>query len=108
MESAPRGKPGGRRDDVVRPLFTRAEADRIVCVIQAREPAWILTSVGKQSCPLEMKQRWVKQYNFYINDREWGKMFVRMCPYFPFSARVYLNQHHWLAEQMRKRGIRFR
>jgi len=34
-------------------------------------------------------------------------MFVRVCPYFPFSARVYLNQHHWLAQQMRKRGIRF-
>lgn len=99
--------PQGRRDDFVRPLMSRARADRIACIIQAREPAWILTSVGKQSCHLELKKRWVKQYNFYINDREWGKMFVRMCPYFPFSARVYLNQHHWLAQQMRKRGIRF-
>jgi hypothetical protein len=99
--------PPGRRDDFVRPWFSGARSDRIVGIIKAREPAWILTSVGKQSCHLEMKQRWVKQYSFYINDREWGKMFVRVCPYFPFSARVYLNQHHWLAEQMRRRGIRF-
>ena len=28
-----------------------------------------------------------------------------MCPYFPFSARVCLNQHHWLATRMRKEGI---
>jgi len=100
-------EPAGRRDDFVRPLFSRAAADRIVCIIKAREPAWILTSVGKESCHLEMKQRWVKQYSFYIKDPEWGKMFVRVCPYFPFSARVYWNQHHWLAEQMRKRGIGF-
>jgi hypothetical protein len=100
--------PEGRRDDFVRPWFSRTGVDRIAGIIQAREPAWILTSVGQQSCHLEMKQRWVKQYSFYINDREWGKMFVRVCPYFPFSARVYLNQHHWLAQQMRRRGIGFR
>jgi len=35
-------------------------------------------------------------------------MFVRLCPYFPFSARVCLNQHHWLATQMRAEGRRFR
>ena len=34
-------------------------------------------------------------------------MFVRMCPYLPFSARVCLNQHHWLANRMREEGIRF-
>ena len=35
-------------------------------------------------------------------------MFVRMCPYFPFSARVCLNQHHWLANRLTAHGIRFR
>src|ERR1700758_4986910 len=33
--------------------------------------------------------------------------FVRMCPYLPFSARVCLNQHHWLANRMRAEGIDF-
>jgi hypothetical protein len=27
--------------------------------------------------------------------------------YLPFSARVYLNQHHWLANRMREEGIDF-
>jgi len=31
-----------------------------------------------------------------------------MCPYFPFSARICLNQHHWLANRMREEGIKFR
>src|SRR5258707_5645094 len=34
-------------------------------------------------------------------------MFVRMCPSLPFSARVCLNQHHWLANRMREEGIDF-
>jgi DNA-binding transcriptional ArsR family regulator len=34
-------------------------------------------------------------------------MFVRVCPYFPFSARVCLNQHHWLANHLRGEGIGF-
>jgi hypothetical protein len=49
----------------------------------------------------------VDQYNFYIHDRAWGRMFVRLCPYFPFPARVYLNQHYWLAQHLQERGIRF-
>ena len=51
--------------------------------------------------------RWVVQYNFYVNDQRWGRMFVRMCPYLPFSARVCLNQHHWLANRLREEGIDF-
>jgi hypothetical protein len=35
-------------------------------------------------------------------------MFVRICPYLPFSARVCLNQHHWLANRMRENGIGFK
>ncbi len=30
-----------------------------------------------------------------------------MCPYFPFSARVRLNQHHWLTIRMGEEGIDF-
>jgi hypothetical protein len=42
-----------------------------------------------------------------VNDERWGRMFVRLCPYLPFSARVCLNQHYWLAVRMREEGIDF-
>jgi len=61
-----------------------------------------------QWCDRFFAQRWVIQYNFYINDRNWGRMFVRICPYLPFSARICLNQHHWLANRMREKGIGFK
>ena|SRR5713226_2889980 len=35
-------------------------------------------------------------------------MFLRICPYFPFNARVCVNQHERLACQLRGEGIFFR
>src|SRR3989454_7194589 len=103
--------PEGRRDEFVEPYFRRAQPDQIVVILKAREPARILTSVGnakENRWHLELKQRCVDQYNFYLHDARWGRMFVRLCPYFPFSARVCLNQHHWLALRLREQGIGFR
>lgn len=101
--------PAGRRDDFVDRYFHRATADQIVVILKGREPARILTAIGKDDrWHLQYARRWVLQYNFYLLDREWGRMFVRLCPYFPFSARVCLNQHHWLANRLRTEDIAFR
>src|SRR6266705_2181802 len=102
--------PEGRRDDFVEPYFRHARPDQLVVILKAREPARILTAIGNKKDDrwhLQMAQRWVVQYNFYVNDERWGRMFVRICPYLPFSARVCLNQHHWLALRMRQEGIDF-
>jgi hypothetical protein len=101
--------PTGRRDEFVEPYFRRAQPDQIVVILKAREPARILVTIGKNDrWHLEYKRRWVNQYNFYLHDRNWGRMFVRVCPYFPFSARLCLNQHHWLAQRMTAEGLTFR
>ncbi len=102
--------PEGRRDEFIEPYFHKAKPDQVVAILKAREPARIMTAIGsakENRWHLQMAQRWVVQYNFYINDARWGRMFVRMCPYFPFSARLCLNQHHWLANRLRDEGIHF-
>lgn len=102
--------PEQRRDRFLDPYFRRAKPNQVVAIVKGREPARILIAIGNKKdnrWHLEMAQRWVVQYNFYLNDEHWGRMFVRMCPYLPFSARVCLNQHHWLALRMRAEGIRF-
>jgi hypothetical protein len=99
-----------RRNKFVEKYFRDAKPNQVVAILKAREPARILVAIGDKdndSPHLEYKQRWVNQFNFYVNDPHWGRMFVRMCPYFPFSARVCLNQHHWLAIRMREEGIDF-
>jgi len=103
--------PKGRRDDFVAPYFKRANPDAVVVILKAREPARILTAIGDNKANrwhLQIANRWVVQYNFYINDHQWGRMFVRICPYLPFSARVCLNQHHWLANRMREESVDFK
>lgn len=98
-----------RRDRFVDPYFRGAQPDQVAVILKAREPARILIAIGKDDrWHLKYDRRWVDQYNFYLLDREWGRLFVRLCPYFPFSARVCLNQHHWLANRLREEGIRFR
>ena len=90
--------PQGRRDDFVDPYFKGADPDAVVVV---REPARIMTAIGDGKTNrrhLQIANCWVVQYNFYINDWRWGRMFVRICPYLPFSARVCLNQHHWAGQ----------
>lgn len=57
--------PPGRRDDFVDRYFRRARPDEVVAIIKAREPARLMIAIGKDNnWHLEMKQRWVEQYNF--------------------------------------------
>ena len=102
--------PKGRRDEFVEPYFREAKPDQVVVILKAREPARIMTAIGDKKVGrwhLQIADRWIVHYNFYVNDQRWGRMFVRMCPYLPFSARLCLNQHHWLANRMREEGIDF-
>ena len=53
-------------------------------ILKAREPARILIAIGKDDrWHLEYARRWVNQYNFYLRDREWGRLFVASAPTFP-------------------------
>jgi hypothetical protein len=66
----------------------------VAVILKAREPARIMTAIGDKAANrwhLQMAERWVVQYNFYVNDRDWGRMFMRICPHFPFSARICLT-----------------
>src|SRR5438874_2586463 len=102
--------PADRRDKFLDPYFRYAKANQVVAIVKDREPARIMIAIGNKKdnrWHLQIAQRWVVQYNFYVNDEHWGRMFVRMCPYLPFSARVCLNQHHWLANRLREENIDF-
>src|SRR5271165_428953 len=102
--------PKGRRDEFVDPYFKGAKPDQVVVILKAREPARIMTAIGDKKLNrwhLQIADRWIVQYNLYVNDQRWGRIFVLMSPYLPFSARVCLNQHHWLANRMREQGVDF-
>jgi len=59
-----------RRDDFVLPYLQKNVDDHVAVILKAREPARILVAIGgeQNQCPhLELKQRWVNQYNFSIS-----------------------------------------
>jgi hypothetical protein len=76
-------EPDARRDEFVDRFFRRAQADEVVVILKAREPARIMTAIGTPTDNrrhLQFAQRWVVHYSIYLNDRRWGRLFVRVCP----------------------------
>ena len=86
--------PKGRRDDFVDPYFKGADLDAVVIILKAREPARIMTAIGDSKANrwhLQIANRWVVQYNFYINDPQWGRCLsasVPTCRSPPASASI--------------------
>jgi hypothetical protein len=51
------------------------------------------------------KTVYVNHYYFYIDDAEFGPLFVKVCSYAPWSIKLCLNGHEWAKRQLEKRGI---
>jgi hypothetical protein len=102
---------GVRREDWVEPFYHQAQAERhgIAVILKSHENAQVAVCHPTRGGPhLEVCPRWVWQYYFYLLDADFGRLFLRVCPYFPFNCRMCLNGHEWLACRLRAEGIAFR
>jgi hypothetical protein len=102
---------GVRREDWVEPFYQRfGSRFGIVVILKSRENARVAVSypTATGGNRIEVCTRFVWQYYFYLRDQDWGRLFVRICPYFPFNARVCLNQHEWLARRLQEEHVFFR
>ena len=102
---------GVRREDWVEPFYKSfGRRFGIVVILKSRENARVAVSYATPSGGnrIEVCTRFVWQYYFYLRDQDWGRMFLRICPYFPFNARVCVNPHEHLARQLEREGIAFR
>jgi hypothetical protein len=102
---------GVRRDEWVEPYYRRLHGQPgIAVILKCREGARVAVSYPTKSGGhhLELCQRFVDQYYFYLQDADFGPMFLRLCPYLPFNGRMVINGHDWLACQMHRENIRFR
>jgi hypothetical protein len=46
-------------------------------------------------------------YYFYLWDAEFGPAFIKVCAYFPYPIKVWVNGHEWAKRQAIKAGISF-
>lgn len=51
--------------------------------------------------------RRVTCYYFYLWDDDFGPAFVKVCAYFPYPAKIWVNGHEWAKRQAAKAGIGF-
>ena len=51
--------------------------------------------------------RRVTCYYFYLWDEDFGPAFVKICAYFPYPAKIWVNGHEWARRQALKAGIGF-
>ena len=99
--------PEGRRDDFVDPYFKQAESDEVVTILKAREPARIMIAIGSEErWHLQLAQRWIVQYNFYINDQRWVGCLCEsalICP--SQHESVSISTTGWLTACAQKASI---
>jgi hypothetical protein len=105
-----------RKLDHVRPYLDRAEARGrfgVVAVVATQEFQWVFSAVnrstkaGVANFDFPKTERRVGIYYFYILDREFGPGFIKICTYFPYPTKVWLNGHEWAKRQARRERIRF-
>jgi hypothetical protein len=54
-----------------------------------------------------MAERRVTCYYFYLWDQDFGPAFIKVCAYFPYPVKVWLNGHEWAKRQLARAGTGF-
>jgi hypothetical protein len=49
----------------------------------------------------------VNHWYWYILDRDFGPLFLKVCTYFPYTVKVCLNGHEYLKQQLTQAGVVF-
>jgi hypothetical protein len=97
-----------RKDDIANRFRSRRHVrDGIVFIGVAQEKAQAFSG-KKVNGRFEFdrdKTVYVNHYYFYIDDEEFGPLFLKICSYAPWSMKLCLNGHEWAKRQLDKRHI---
>jgi hypothetical protein len=91
----------------VRPYLDAAERERrfgVVAIVAGQEFQWVFSARNRargKAVWFEFfrEQRRVGVYYFYVLDPDFGPGFIKLCTYFPYPARVWVNGHEWAKRQ---------
>jgi hypothetical protein len=91
-----------------------AGCSQVVAVGLAQEYAQVWTATKRDTdpgkCPqfsFTKQQRRVSVFYVYIWDAQLGPGFIKICTYFPYPIKVWLNGHEWAKRQAAAAGIGF-
>jgi hypothetical protein len=107
---------GDRKADVMRPYLDRQAATgrsgvAAIGVAQEFQRVWAAyrreTSTAAPQFTFAKADRRVTCYYFYLWDEGFGPAFIKVCAYFPYPAKIWVNGHEWAKRQAAKAGIAF-
>jgi hypothetical protein len=100
-------KNGMRKIDVMRPLLEQAARQGqpgVVAIGWAQEYQHVWEARKRDTDPSRPPQfsfaiarRRVTCYYFYLWDQDFGGAFIKICAYFPYPVKVWVNGHEWAA-----------
>lgn len=106
--------PRARKDDVVaeyRRAFTAREGVVVIGVAQEKARSFKAQKrrTAGGSVTFDFSRQWVhvKHYYFYVQDRDWGPGFLKVCTYLPYPVKLCLNGHEWVKQHLVHRRIAF-
>ena len=104
-----------RKIDRMRPYLARQAAtgrSGVAAIGVAQEFAPVFTATKKGGgkavwFSFTKADRRVTCYYFYLWDDDFGPAFVKVCAYFPYPMKIWLNGHEWAKRQAGKAGVGF-
>jgi len=108
-----------RKQEVMAPYLARQAATGVggiaaIGVAQEYQKVWTGTRSSDRGYTgnyvwysFNRTDRRVTCFYFYIWDEEFGGSFIKVCAYFPYPVKVWLNGHEWAKQQARAAGIGF-
>lgn len=107
-----RFKADDRQIDMVRPLWQHATGPGVVAVGIAQEFQKVFTAHQRPTRDPKARvfafdkcDRRATVYYFYVLDADFGPGFIKICSYFPYPAKVWVNGHEWAKRQATKAGL---
>src|SRR5215475_7706817 len=108
-------KKGQRKDDFAkqqRKDFRHREG--VVFIGKAQEKCTVYRTEKRRNATTKRAYPWivkstalVNHYYFYCMDADFGPFFLKFCSYFPYNAKLCLNGHEYLKQQLKQRGISY-
>jgi len=97
-----------RKDEVANQIRQqRGVCDGIVFIGVAQEKAQAFQGkkIDGQFQFTRDKTVYVNHYYFYIDDADFGPLFIKVCSYASWGTKLCLNGHEWAKRQLEKKGI---
>ncbi len=106
---------GQRKDELAAEMRAKhPQRDGVVFVGKAQEKCNVYRTEKRHNPKTGQAYAWivkstalVNHYYFYCVDENFGPFFLKFCSYFPYNAKLCLNGHEYVKQQLGREGIAY-